>query len=191
MWPIVNDAPMVSSFSLPVIMHEFGNYKPKMEWTYSLNNLARLWGFSESDTSRLHIQLEYGSEGGGGNCAASWYSPCEWRGSWCGDSGRNCAASAGALWYCNGWCGYSEESGGDLTASYCTLVREARRLAFDNRNSSPRFIVPCPWPHLRRYACVAIATIILGNLPLLGAVSSHDGLSHNGSSAWLSFRDIW
>jgi hypothetical protein len=31
MWPIVNDASMVSSFFLPVVMHEFGNYKPKME----------------------------------------------------------------------------------------------------------------------------------------------------------------
>jgi hypothetical protein len=42
---------------------------------------------------------------------------------------------------CNRWYGCSEEGGGDLAASYWTLgeVREARGLAFDNRNSGPRF----------------------------------------------------
>ena len=42
-----------------------------------------------------------------------------------------------------GWCGRSEEGGGDHATSYWTLVREGRGLAFDNRNNGLVFTAPC------------------------------------------------
>jgi hypothetical protein len=41
---------------------------------------------------------------------------------------------------------------------------------------------------LQRRAYVVVATIVLGDLPLLGAASCCDGLRRGGGIAWRSFR---
>ena len=86
----------------------------------------------------------------------------KWRGSWCRDSSRSCAASAGVLWCCD-WVVWlhccSEEGSGDHATSYWTLVREGHGLAFDNRNNGLVFTAPCSWPHLWHSTCVATAPL--------------------------------